>query len=59
MSIIAFDLVAIPTVRPEEMLRFYRALGFSSPTSEKWRAERIPFFSIPTFLLDTQKNKWH
>jgi catechol 2,3-dioxygenase-like lactoylglutathione lyase family enzyme len=46
MSIIAFDHVAVPTAKPEEMLRFYRALGFSTPAPEKWRAERIPFFSI-------------
>ena len=46
MSVIAFDHVAIPTARPEEMLRFYRALGFSAPEPEDWRAEKVPFFSI-------------
>ena len=46
MSVIAFDHVAIPTAKPEEMLRFYRALGFSAPAPEDWRAEGIPFFSI-------------
>jgi catechol 2,3-dioxygenase-like lactoylglutathione lyase family enzyme len=46
MSVTAFDHVAIPTARPEEMLRFYRALGFSAPAPEDWRAQKIPFFSI-------------
>lgn len=46
MSVIAFDHVTIPTSQPEEMLRFYRALGFSAPAPEDWRAEKIPFFSI-------------
>ena len=46
MSVIAFDHVAIPTAKPEEMLRFYRALGFSAPAPEDWRAEGVPFFSI-------------
>jgi catechol 2,3-dioxygenase-like lactoylglutathione lyase family enzyme len=46
MSVIAFDHVAIPTARPDEMLRFYRALGFSAPTPEDWRAQNVPFFSI-------------
>jgi len=38
--------VAIPTDRPEAMLRFYRALGFSAPSPEAWRAQGTPFFSI-------------
>jgi len=46
MSVIAFDHVAIPTARPVEMLRFYRALGFSAPAPQDWLAEKIPFFSI-------------
>jgi catechol 2,3-dioxygenase-like lactoylglutathione lyase family enzyme len=46
MTIAGFDHVAIPTAKPEEMLRFYRALGFSVPTPEEWRALRMPFFSI-------------
>ena len=46
MTIIAFDHVAIPTARPSEMLRFYRALGFSAPTPEDWREQNVPFFSI-------------
>ena len=46
MSVIAFDHVAIPTANPEEMLRFYRALGFSAPAPQDWRAEKVPFCSI-------------
>ena len=46
MSVIAFDHIAIPTAHPEEMLRFYRALGFTAPAPEDWRAENTPFFSI-------------
>lgn len=46
MTVIAFDHVAIPTAKPDEMLRFYRALGFSAPTPEDWHAQNAPFFSI-------------
>lgn len=46
MPVAGFDHVAIPTERPEEMLRFYRALGFGGPTPEEWRAENRRFFSI-------------
>ena len=46
MSVTAFDHVAIPTAQPEEMLRFYRALGFAVPSPEEWAARGVPFFSI-------------
>ena len=46
MSITGFDHVAIPTDRPEEMLRFYRSLGFSAPTPEAWIASGAPAFSL-------------
>jgi catechol 2,3-dioxygenase-like lactoylglutathione lyase family enzyme len=46
MSIAAFDHVAIPTERPEEMLSFYRALGFCAPTPEEWKASGVPAFSL-------------
>ena len=45
-TVVAFDHVAIPTAKPEEMLQFYRALGFSVPTLEEWRASKQLFFSI-------------
>lgn len=46
MSIVDIDHVAIPTAHPEEMLRFYRALGFRAPTPEKWRERGLPFFAL-------------
>jgi catechol 2,3-dioxygenase-like lactoylglutathione lyase family enzyme len=46
MSVNGFDHVAIPTARPEEMLRFYHALGFAVPSPEEWVAGGVPFFSI-------------
>src|SRR5678815_1449770 len=46
MGIVDIDHVAIPTARPEEMLSFYRALGFSAPTPEKWRERGLPFFAL-------------
>ena len=46
MPVASFDHVALPTNKPEEMMAFYRALGFSVPDLEQWRAAGIPFFSI-------------
>jgi hypothetical protein len=54
MGIVDIDHVAVPTARPEEMLRFYRALGFSAPTPEKWRERGLPFFALS--LGDTKIN---
>jgi catechol 2,3-dioxygenase-like lactoylglutathione lyase family enzyme len=62
MPIVDLDHVAIPTDRPEELLRFYRALGFRGPTPEQWRERGSPFFSVS--LGDTKINVhapalWH
>lgn len=46
MPVTSFDHVAVPTEQPEQMLRFYRALGFSAPAPEEWRAGGLPFFSV-------------
>ena len=46
MCVIAFDHVAIPSAKPEEMLRFYRCLGFSAPSPDDWRATKLLSFSI-------------
>ena len=46
VSVIAFDHVAIPTARPEAMLDFYRALGFSAPSPNEWRASQAKYFSV-------------
>lgn len=54
MAIVDIDHVAIPTARPEEMLRFYRALGFAAPTPAKWRERGLPFFALS--LANTKIN---
>jgi catechol 2,3-dioxygenase-like lactoylglutathione lyase family enzyme len=46
MPVTGFDHVAMPTDQPEEMLRFYRALGFIAPSPEEWRAQDPRGFSI-------------
>lgn len=46
MPVAGFDHVAIPTARPEAMLRFYRALGFGVPSPEEWTARGERFFTI-------------
>jgi catechol 2,3-dioxygenase-like lactoylglutathione lyase family enzyme len=46
MNIVAFDHVAIPTAQPEAMLVFYRAIGFSAPTPEAWRASQAKHFAV-------------
>ena len=46
MTVARFDHVAIPTAKPEQMLRFYRAIGFSVPSPEQWLAQGVPFFAI-------------
>ena len=46
MPIGGFDHVALPAGRPEEMLVFYRALGFTAPTPEAWRAEKGRMFAV-------------
>ena len=46
MAIAGFDHVAIPTDRPEELIAFYGALGFSVPDITEWRASGVPFFAI-------------
>ena len=46
MPVASFDHVALPTARPEEMIAFYGALGFSVPDLDQWRASGVPFFSI-------------
>jgi catechol 2,3-dioxygenase-like lactoylglutathione lyase family enzyme len=46
MAVVGFDHVAIPTAKPEEMMRFYRLLGFVVPTYEQWRTQDRPSFSV-------------
>ncbi len=56
MTIAGFDHVAIPTARPDEMLRFYRALGFTAPSPEEWSASGALHF---TLQLGNQKINVH
>ncbi len=46
MPVTSFDHVALPTRKPEDMIAFYGALGFSVPDLDAWRASGVPFFSI-------------
>lgn len=46
MSVTGFDHVAVPVARPEEMMLFYRALGFQAPTPEEWRASGARVFAV-------------
>jgi catechol 2,3-dioxygenase-like lactoylglutathione lyase family enzyme len=46
LPVASFDHVALPTDKPEEMIAFYGALGFTVPDVAKWRADGIAFFSI-------------
>ncbi len=41
-----FDHVSIPTANPEDLLSFYRALGFTAPDPAEWRGQGVPLFSI-------------
>lgn len=56
MTIAAIDHVAIPTARPEEMLRFYRTLGFTAPSPEEWKASGALHFAL---CLGQQKINVH
>lgn len=46
MSLAGIDHVALPTADGERFLAFYKALGFTSPDEDDWRAGRSPIFSI-------------
>ena len=46
MPVRGFDHVALPTAHPEELLTFYKALGFTSPDEKAWREGRFPIFSL-------------
>ncbi len=46
MPVTGFDHAAIPTGRPEELLRFYRALGFGIVNEDEWRQGTAAAFSI-------------
>ena len=46
MPVLGVDHLALPTAHPEELLAFYKALGFTSPDEAVWRQGRFPIFSI-------------
>ena len=46
MSIAGFDHAVIPTNRPDEMIDFYRRLGFAVVGEEEWRAKKSPMFAF-------------
>jgi catechol 2,3-dioxygenase-like lactoylglutathione lyase family enzyme len=56
MPISGFDHVALPTSRPEEMIAFYRRLGFVVQDAEGWRESGFPFFSV---FFGDQKINFH
>lgn len=46
MTVAGFDHVAIPVERMEEMLAFYRRLGFAVVGEEEWRAGKAALVSV-------------
>jgi catechol 2,3-dioxygenase-like lactoylglutathione lyase family enzyme len=46
MTVAGFDHVAIPVEKMEEMLAFYRRLGFALVGEEEWRAGKAPLVSV-------------
>ena len=46
MPIAAFDHAVIPTGQPEEMIAFYKRLGFSVVGEEAWREGKARAFSF-------------
>ncbi len=56
MPVSAFDHVALPTGRPEEVIAFYGRLGFRVPDVDEWRKSGVPFFSV---FFGDQKINFH
>jgi len=46
MAVCGFDHVAIPAEKVEELLAFYKRLGFALTGEAEWRAGTGRFFSI-------------
>src|SRR5687768_14955608 len=46
MPIASFDHAAIPTARPEEMIEFYKRLGFTVVNEEAWREGKARAFAF-------------
>ena len=46
MPIVGFDHAVIPTAQPEEMIEFYKALGFTVINEEEWRQGKARTFAF-------------
>ena len=46
MPVTRFDHVSIPTERPEELMAFYRRLGFEVLGEEEWRRGEARIFAL-------------
>ena len=46
MSVAGFDHVAIPVEKTEEVIAFYKRLGFTIVDEDRWRAGARPLFAI-------------
>ncbi|HLF79512.1 MAG TPA: VOC family protein [Dehalococcoidia bacterium] len=46
MPVASFDHAAIPTAKPEEMIAFYKKLGFSVVNEEEWRQGKARAFAF-------------
>ena len=46
MPIVGFDHAVIPTAQPEEMIAFYKRLGFTVVNEEEWRQGNARMFSF-------------
>ena len=46
MAIVGFDHAAIPTAQPEEMIAFYKRLGFTVVNEQEWRQGKARMFSF-------------
>ena len=43
---VGIDHIAIPTANAEELIKFYKRLGFTINDEEDWRAGKTGIFSI-------------
>lgn len=46
MPIVSYDHTAIPTAQPEEMIAFYKRLGFTVVHEEEWRQGKARAFAF-------------
>jgi catechol 2,3-dioxygenase-like lactoylglutathione lyase family enzyme len=46
MSVVGIDHASFPTLQPEEMIAFYKRLGFEIVGEEEWRSGKRPVFWV-------------